>query len=178
MAQKVGSLAKLLSSVLLLDLLVAMEESAPASKMARTTPEVKAYTLEPIDVSLLERIEVDQLESLILWVAFSPQQYEDLNEGKEVIPDGLRRTMLKAVERAHLFMDWSPKGGKGETHPKDYVAVQIEISPLWYMRKMEAGILLKFKPNEYRWTGPIKSFECDTDGRWLYRFRGSAQRFV
>lgn len=167
-----------------LDLLVAMEESAPASKMARTTPEVEAYTLEPVDVGLLENIEIDQMECLRLWVAFSPQQYGDLNEGKEVIPDeytkrfGLRRTMLKAVERAHLFMDWSPQGEKGETHPKDYVAIQIEISPLGYMRKMEKNILLKFKPNEYRWNGSIKSVEFDDQGRWMYRFRGRAQRFV
>ena len=96
------------------------------------------------------------MKTLFLWVALSPKQYHDLNAGKEVIPDeyskrfGLRRTMLKAVERAHLFMGWSPEGSKGETHPKDYLAIQIEFSPLGYMRKMEQGVFCKYKPDEFR----------------------------
>ena len=150
---------------------MAMETPAPAAKVARTSTAVDVDTLEPVEVDLLEKIEVDQMESLLLWVAFSPQQYAALNEGKEVIPEeyskrfGLRRAMLKAVERAHLFMDWSPQGEKGETHPKDYVAIQIEISTLGYLRKMEMNILLKYTPNEYRWNGPIKSCKFDEEGR-------------
>ena len=107
--------------------------------------------------------DVSRMKTLFLWVALSPKQYHDLNAGKEVIPDeyskrfGLRRTMLKAVERAHLFMDWSPEGSKGETHPKDYLAIQIEFSPLGYMRKMEQGVFCKYNPDEFRWTGPIQT---------------------
>ena len=44
-------------------------------------------------------VKVQQQESLMLWIALAPKQYEDLNEGKEEIPDeyskrfGLRCTM-------------------------------------------------------------------------------------
>ena len=76
------------------------------------------------------------------------------------------------------ILDWSPQGEKNETHPKDYVAIQVEFSPLGYMRKMEEGIFCKCKAHEYRWTGPIKSCEFDSEGRWLYRFHGAVQRFV
>lgn len=64
--------------------------------------------------------------------------------------------MLKAPERINLFMSWSPDGSpqeKSVADIKEYLAVQIEISPLGYMRKMEQGILVKLKPDEHRWMG-------------------------
>ena len=64
--------------------------------------------------------------------------------------------MEEAVARAHSFIERTPHGPKGEIHPKDYMAIQVELSPLGYMQKMEADVPCKCKPNEYRWKGAIR----------------------
>ena len=55
-----------------------------------------------------------------MWIALSPQQFEDLNSGRDVQPDiysggfGLRTAPAEAVDRAPYFRDWTPDGLKGE----------------------------------------------------------------
>ena len=74
------------------------------------------------------------METLRLWLALTPAQFEKLNKGEEVMPDeyskrfGLRRTPLEAVERAQYFMDWSPDGPTGEFVAKDYVLFEMRHS--------------------------------------------------
>ena len=124
------------------------------------------------------------MESVTLWIALTPQQFSDLNAGKEVQPDeysqrfGLRTSAAEAVERAQYFMDWTPQGLKGEHHQKQFTVLQVEISALGYMQKMESGILAKFKPGEYRWHGTMKQEEHDHHGRLLYRFSDTAAEII
>ena len=146
------------------------EGSESASMMARMEDVGPPSNVELVDPA--------KLMTLTLWIALTKTQFDDLVNGKPVIPDeysnrfGLRRTMLKAVERANLFMSWSPAGYSEEpsvADAKEYLAVQIKISPLGYMRKMEQGTLVKLKPDEYRWMGSIHGHESDENGEWLYR---------
>ena len=89
------------------------------------------------------------MESLKLWIALEPKQLEELNKGNEVFPDGyssrfgLRLGPAEAVNRAQYFMDWTPDGLKGEYHQKDYTVMEMEISALGYLQKVEGGILEK-----------------------------------
>ena len=68
---------------------------------------------------------------------------EELNKGNEVFPDGysgrfgLRLGPAEAVDRAQYFMDWTPDGLKGEYHQKDYAVMEMEISALGYLQKVE-----------------------------------------
>ena len=116
------------------------------------------------------------MDSIRLWLALTPKQFEDLNNGKEIQPDeyskrfGLRKDPVAAVERAQYFNDWTPEGPKGEFCAKDYV--------IGYLQKAEAGILLKYKPNEYRWQGTMKSVEFDQNGNLLYKFAADAHQIV
>ena len=101
-----------------------------------------------------------------------------MNNGKEIQPDeyskrfGLRKDPVAAVERAQYFNDWTPEG------PKDYVLVEVELTAIGYLQKAEAGILLKYKPNEYRWQGTMKSVEFDQNGNLLYKFAADAHQIV
>ena len=91
------------------------------------------------------------MESIRLWLALTPKQFDDLNNGKEIQPDeyskrfGLRKDPIAAVERAQYFNDWTPEGPKGEFCAKDYVLVEVELTAIGYLQKAEAGILLKYK---------------------------------
>ena len=124
------------------------------------------------------------MESIRLWLALTPKQFEDLNNGKEVQPDeyskrfGLRKDPIAAVERAQYFNDWTPEGPKGEFCAKDYVLVEVELTAIGYLQKAEAGILLKCKPNEYRWQGTMKALEFDENGNPLYKFGSEAMKIV
>ena len=124
------------------------------------------------------------MESIRLWLALTPKQFEDLNNGKEVQPDeyskrfGLRKDPIAAVERAQYFNDWTPEGPKGEFCAKDYVLVEVELTAIGYLQKAEAGILLKYKPNEYRWQGTMKALEFDENGNLLYKFGSEAMKIV
>ena len=88
------------------------EGSESASMMARME-----------DVAPPSNVELEdpaKLMTLTLWIALTKAQFDDLVNGKPVIPDeysncfGLRCAMLKAVERANLFMSWSPEGSSQE----------------------------------------------------------------
>ena len=42
------------------------------------------------------------------------------------------------------------------------------------MQKMEPGVLVKNKPNQYRWNGIMEAEERDDAGDLLYRFSPTA----
>ena len=73
-------------------------------------------------------------------------------------------------------MEWTPHGvaEKEKRDPKEYVLVEVELTAIGYMQKCEAGVLLKYKPNEYRWQGGMKSLEFDENGNLLYKFSTDA----
>ena len=56
------------------------------------------------------------MESLKLWLALIPSQFECLDKGEVVEPHeyskrfGLRQTPEAAIERAKCFMEWTPHG--------------------------------------------------------------------
>ena len=124
------------------------------------------------------------IQTLTLWIAFTPKQLSDLQSRKPAWPDvyskrfGLRTSPEKAVERAHTFMDWSPDGPRNQWTPKDFFLCRVEISPLGYMNLVEQGILLKYKDEEYRWSGCIHAQEEDSEGHLLYRLLDSVHTFL
>eukprot|EP00435_Cladocopium_sp_Y103_P023495 s2809_g5.t1 len=103
-----------------------------------------------------------------LWLALSPKQFAF----------GLRRSAGAAVDRAQYFNDWTPDGLKGEYHQNDYVVLEVEFTALGYLNKMEEDILQKMTPQEYRWYGPIRAEQRDSQGRVLYRFADEARSFT
>ena len=124
------------------------------------------------------------METLKLWIALNPEQLEALNQNKEVLPDkysgrfGLRTGLVDAVTRAQYFMDWTPDGLTGKYHQKDYVVLELEVTALGYLQKVEGGILEKMNPTEYRWHGPLKQVELDGQGRVLYSISEKAVQFT
>mgnify|MGYP000025954104 FL=1 len=51
----------------------------------------------------------------------------------------------------------------------DYSFLQVEITALGYFRKMEANVLEKIRPGEFRWYGFLVPEERDEQGRLLYQ---------
>ena len=124
------------------------------------------------------------IQTLTLWIAFTPKQLSDLQSRKPAWPDvyskrfGLRTSPEKAVERAHTFMDWVPEGPRNQLSPKDFFVCRVQISPLGYMNLVEQGVLLKYKDEEYRWSGCIHAQEEDSEGHLLYRLLDSVHTFL
>ena len=100
-----------------------------------------------------------------------------MNNGKGVQPDEYSKR-LGLRKDAQYFNDWTPEGPKGEFCAKDYVLVEVELTAIGYLQKAEAGILLKYKPNEYRWQGTMKALEFDENGNLLYKFGSEAMKIV
>ena len=111
-----------------------------------------------------------------------PAQFECLNKKEEIEPDeyskrfGLRQSPELAIERAKDFMEWTPKGvsEKEKMDPKEYVLVEVELTPIGYLQKCESGVLLKYKTNEYRWHGGMKAMGFDANGNLLCKFSNEA----
>ena len=62
--------------------------------------------------------------------------------------------------------------------PKDYVLVEVEVTAIGYLQTAGSGVLLKYKPNEYRWQGTMKSVEFDQYGNLLYKFSTEAHQII
>ena len=52
------------------------------------------------------------------------------------------------------------------------------MTAIGYLQKAEAGVLLKYKPNEYCWQGTMKSVEFDQYGNLLYKFSTEAHQII
>ena len=82
------------------------------------------------------------MESLRLWLALTPKQFEDLNNGK-----GIHLTITPNV-LGYEKTRWLPlnvrsissEGRKGEF----CALVEVELTAIGYFQKAEAGILLKY----------------------------------
>ena len=63
-------------------------------------------------------------------------------------------------------MKWTPKGipEKEKMYPKEYVLVEVELTPIGHLQKCESGVLFKHKTNEYRWHGGMRAMEYDSNG--------------
>ena len=70
------------------------------------------------------------------------------------------------------------KDPKVSSVPRTYVLVEVELTAIGYLQKAEAGILLKYKPNKYRWQGTMKALEFDENGNLLYKFGSEAMKIV
>ena len=121
------------------------------------------------------RMETTTPESLVLYLALTADQYSATQRGESAIPDsysgrfGLRSNPKAAIDRAHRFVNWG-HGADQQQAPKSFTIVQVEITPIGYMKKVEADIFYKFNVGEYRWQGPIRAEEFDDSGNLLYRF--------
>ena len=58
------------------------------------------------------------------------------------------------------------------------MVLELEVSALGYLQKVEGGILEKMNPREYRWHGPLRQEELDEQGRVLYRISEKAIQFI
>ena len=97
------------------------------------------------------------------------------------IPKGLdyeKTRLLPSSVLSTSMIDWTPEGPKGEFCAKDYVLVEVEVTAIGYLQKAESGVLLKYKPNEYRWQGTMRSEEYDQCGNLLYRFSKEAHQII
>ena len=69
----------------------------------------------------------------------------------------------------------TPVGRDSDVHQcydhsfKEFTILQLEITALGYFRKMEANILEKVRPGEFRWYGTMLPEERDERGQLLYR---------
>ena len=69
----------------------------------------------------------------------------------------------------------TPVGHEGDVQQRydhsfwDFTILQLEIAALGYSRKMEANILEKVRPGEFRWYGTMLPEEHDERGQLLYR---------
>ena len=106
---------------------------------------------------------------LTLYVALNPTQFAPLQKNQPILPDpdserfGLRADPLKAAERAHYFMSWTPSQDTApeQIHIKKYMICKIGFTGIGYMHLMETGTLQKgdgsnaFRNGYYRWHGPL-----------------------
>ena len=113
------------------------------------------------------------MESVKFWVALPIEQLIELNKGKEVLPDRfsscfwLRKCPAETVDRSQL-----PRA------LKNYAVMEMEVSALGYLQKVEGGVSEKTKPTEYHWHGPLRQEERDGQGHVWYRISVVAARFM
>lgn len=61
------------------------------------------------------------------------------------------------VQWCHTFSYW------------EFKVFQVEVTAMGYFRKMEAEVMEKIRPGEFRWYGFLLPEEYDDQGRLLYR---------
>ena len=107
-------------------------------------------------------------DSIRLWIALAPPQMEELRTRHRVQPDIY-------TSRIDLSATHAPIGRGTDAHwcnahnYFDYSLLQVEITALGYFRKMEANVLEKLRPGEFRWYGFLAPEERDEQGRLLYQ---------
>ena len=84
-------------------------------------------------------------------------------------------------DSSRFFLDWAPGVviQDNDIQQRGYAVMEMEISALGYLQKMEGGVLERPDPTVYRWHGPLRHEERDSHGRLLYRVSGIAEgRFL
>ena len=107
-------------------------------------------------------------DSIRLWIALAPPQMEEVRTHHRIQPDiHTSRIDLSAthapIGRA-TDVQWSRTFNYFE-----FSLLQVEITALGYFRKMEAEIMEKVRPGEFRWYGFLLPEEYDEQGRLLYQ---------
>ena len=94
------------------------------------------------------------------------------------IPKGLdyEKTRLLPLSVRSTSMIGHRKVPKVSSVPR--IMSLLELTAIGYLQKAEAGVLLKYKPNEYRWQGTMKALEFDQNGNLLYKFAADAHKIV
>ena len=101
-------------------------------------------------------------------MALTPPQAEELKSHRRISPDiDSARIDLSAttapvgraadIQQCDEFSYW------------DYTLIRVEITALGYFRKMEANVLERTCPGEFRWYGLMMLEETDDQGRLLYK---------
>ena len=75
---------------------------------------------------------------------------------------------MSTVGHAQYVLDWMPSGVPGPPCQKEYAVMEMEISALGYLQRLEGGVLEKTRPAGYRWHGPVRHEGHDQQMRFLY----------
>ena len=147
---------------------------SPCTNMKRTASQAFEDPARPILKPVLE---------LTLHIALSPIRFQALLDQRPILPDpcscgfGLRMDPIKALERAHYFMNWSaPYASPApQMEIKKFMLCKIHFSPVGVLPLQQAGLL---EPGDgrdadrkgyFRYKGPLfhtHSSESITELRW------------
>jgi len=107
-------------------------------------------------------------DSIRLWIALSPPQMEELRTRHRIRPDEYTSRIDLSATQMPLGRDTDVQWCQTYNY-FEYSFLQVEITALGYFRKMEANVLEKIRPGEFRWYGFLAPEERDEQGRLLYQ---------
>ena len=120
-------------------------------------------------LSLGSNLGLNSMEdSIRLWIALAPPQMEELRTKHRIYPDIYTSRIDLSATRAPLGRVTDVRGCHTYSY-FEYSFLQVEITALGYFRKMEAEIMEKVRPGEFRWYGFLVPEERDEQGRLLYQ---------
>jgi len=129
---------------------------------------------------------------LKLHVALSPIQFAMLMDRRPILPDpysgrfGLRSDPLKAIERAHYFMNWSAPYAEPppRTQIKKFMLCTVSFTPVGILTLQQSQILEPgdgtnaSRPGYYRYTGPMFDQLSGEGGVLFYKFSDEFQELI
>ena len=120
-------------------------------------------------LSLRSNLDLSSMEdSIRLWIALSPPQMEELQTRHRIQPDVYTSRIDLSATHMPLGRDTDVQWCQTFNY-FEYSFLQVEITALGYFRKMEANVLEKIRPGEFRWYGFLAPEERDEQGRLLYQ---------
>ena len=151
------------------------------SEIGRAKPQPNSYSMTSGNnmkcngTSSFTQSQGSQLEEppddLTLFVALTPNQFNQLCSSKPVFPDpyivaaSAIVNQLTAVQRAYEFMNWRQDGrdpgNEGHVHQKKFAVCTLKITHLGYLALMENGTLEKgdgwnhYRDGNFRLNGPL-----------------------
>ena len=154
-----------------------------ASSMKRTAERAFEDPIPPTQTPVTE---------LKLHVALSPIQFAMLMDRRPILPDpysgrfGLRSDPLKAIERAHYFMNWSAPYAEPppRTQIKKFMLCTVSFTPVGILTLQQSQILEPgdgtnaSRPGYYRYTGPMFDQLSGEGGVLFYKFSDEFQELI
>ena len=120
-------------------------------------------------LNLRSSLDLSSMEdSIRLWIALSPPQMEELRTRHRIRPDEYTSRIDLSATQMPLGRDTDVQWCQTYNY-FEYSFLQVEITALGYFRKMEANVLEKIRPGEFRWYGFLAPEERDEQGRLLYQ---------
>ena len=107
------------------------------------------------------------MDSLVVWITIYHEQRAELDRYGVVHPcsDEKRFHLSRYLsDQKHLQVDPLEYSGRG------FFMVQVEISAIEYLRRVDSGTLERINEGEYWWYGPLRKEVRDDRGVVLYRF--------